>query len=204
VSAYKTEGLKGLKDQTRGVKSEDKMFLNKKIGKKIQEMITDTMPDQLKLHYALWTQKAVKELVVREFGIILAISRHTMGDYLRSWGFSTQKPKKRAYEQYSKSFNCDWTRSIRLLRNEQKKEGAVIHWDDGTVVRNSNQHGLSHAPKGKDICKTKYVKTFLCEYDFYCNQSRDCGIYDLLKKYECREINSVFDATQKNKPRKVF
>ncbi len=29
-------------------------------------MITDVMPDQLKLPYALWTRKAVKELVERE------------------------------------------------------------------------------------------------------------------------------------------
>ena len=55
-------------------------------------MITNVMPDQLKLDYGLQTHKAVKELVEREYGIILAIN--TMGDYLRSWGFSHQKPKE--------------------------------------------------------------------------------------------------------------
>ncbi len=39
--------------------------------------------------------KAVKEL-----GIELAIN--TMGDYLRSWGFNTQKSKKKASKQCSK------------------------------------------------------------------------------------------------------
>jgi len=52
------------------------------VQKSIQVMIIDKMPDQLKLDYALWTRKAVKELVEKEFGIILAIN--TMGDYLRS------------------------------------------------------------------------------------------------------------------------
>ena len=56
-------------------------------------MIVDTMPDQLKLPYALWTRKAVKELIERELGIVLVVN--TMGDYLRSWGFSPQKPKKK-------------------------------------------------------------------------------------------------------------
>ena len=63
-------------------------------------MIIDRMPDQLKLDYGLWTSKAVKELVEREFGVVLAIN--TMGDYLRKWGFSPQKPKKKTYEQCSK------------------------------------------------------------------------------------------------------
>lgn len=45
----------------------------------------------------LWTSKAVQELVVQKFGIVL--SRSAMGCYLRSWGFSPQKPKKKAYEQ---------------------------------------------------------------------------------------------------------
>jgi transposase len=58
-------------------------------------MIVDKMPEQMKLPFALWTRKAVKELVEREFGVVLAIN--TMGDYLRRWGFSPQRPKKRAY-----------------------------------------------------------------------------------------------------------
>jgi hypothetical protein len=52
------------------------------VQKSIQLMIIDKMPEQLKLDYALWTRKAVKELVEKEFGIILAIN--TMGDYLHS------------------------------------------------------------------------------------------------------------------------
>lgn len=82
MKAYKTEGNKGLKENTRGVKSEDKKLLSKVQGQKIQQMIVDVMPDQLKLDYALWTRKAVKKLVEREFGVILAIN--AMGNYLRS------------------------------------------------------------------------------------------------------------------------
>jgi transposase len=53
-------------------------------------MIVDTMPDQLKLPYGLWTRKTVKELIERELKIVLAIT--TTGDYLRSWEYSPQKP----------------------------------------------------------------------------------------------------------------
>jgi transposase len=58
------------------------------------------MPDQLKLDYALWTRKAVKVSVEREFKVVLAIT--TMCDYLRKWGFTPQKTKKKAYEQCDK------------------------------------------------------------------------------------------------------
>ena len=68
--------------------------------KTIAEIIAETILDQLKLSYGLWKRKAVKKLIEREFGIVLALS--TMGKYSHKWGFSPQKPKKRAYEQNSK------------------------------------------------------------------------------------------------------
>jgi transposase len=80
VKKHKEYGNAGLKDKTRGVKSEDKKLLSSIQEKQVQKMILDTMPDQLKLPYALWTRKAVKDLVKRELGVVLAIN--TMGDYL--------------------------------------------------------------------------------------------------------------------------
>lgn len=158
VKAYRKKGLAGLKDNVRGVKSEDKKLLNPKQEKAIQKMIIDVMPDQLKLPYALWTRKAVKELVEQEFGIKLAIN--TMGDYLRSWGFSPQKPKKKAYEQNPKAVQKWLDEEYPLIKKQAKEEGAVIHWGDETGVRNSNQHGRSYAPKGKTPVKKSMSKRF--------------------------------------------
>ena len=156
--SYKEKGLKGLKDNPRGVKSEDKKLLSSKQEKEIQKMILDTMPDQLKLPYALWTRRAVKELVEREFGVVLAIN--TMGDYLRSWGYSPQKPKKKAYEQCSKKVQLWLDQQYPAIKERAKQEDAVIHWGDETGVRNSNQHGRSYAPKGKTPVKRSMAKRF--------------------------------------------
>ena len=71
VKKYKEFGYKGLKSKPKGVKSEDKKLLSVAQEKSIQLMITDVMPEQLKLDYGLWTRKAVKELVEREFGVVL-------------------------------------------------------------------------------------------------------------------------------------
>jgi transposase len=121
-------------------------------------MITDVMPDQLKLPYALWTRKAVKELVEREFGIVVAIN--TMGDYLRKWGFTPQKPKKRAYEQNPKAVQKWMNEEYPAIVKKAKDENAEIHWGDETGARNSNQHGRSYAPKGKTPVKISMAKRF--------------------------------------------
>jgi len=156
--SYQLLGNKGLKDNVRGVKSEDKKLLSKKQEQQIQKMILDTMPDQLKLPYSLWTRKAVKELVEREFGVIMAIN--TMGDYLRSWGYSPQKPKKKAYEQNPKAVQKWLDEKYPAIKDKAKQEGAQIHGGDETGVRNNSQHGRSYAPKGRTPVKKSMAKRF--------------------------------------------
>jgi transposase len=158
VKRYKANGKKGLVGSKRGVKSEDKKLLSTEQELSIQKMIIDKMPDQLKLSFSLWTRKAVKELVEREFGVVLAIN--TMGDYLRSWGYSPQKPKKKAYEQNPKAVQKWIEEEYPAIKNRAKEEGAEIQWGDETGVRNSNQHGRSYAPKGKIPIKKSMAKRF--------------------------------------------
>jgi transposase len=79
---YQKEGNTSLSYQKRGAKSENKKLLNLYQEKEIQEMITDVMPDQLKLDYALWTTRAVRDLIEREFQIV--IGRRAVGNYLNA------------------------------------------------------------------------------------------------------------------------
>ena len=158
VKKHKVLGLKGLVDNKRGVKSEDVKLLTARQEKEVQKMILDTMPDQLKLPYSLWTRKAVKELVEREYGITMAIN--TMGDYLRSWGYSPQKPKKKAYEQCSKKVQKWLEEEYPAIKERAKNEGAEIQWGDETGVRNNSQHGRSYAPKGRTPVKKSMAKRF--------------------------------------------
>lgn len=155
---YKRGGLAALKGKKTGVKSEDKKLLNTQQEKEIQSMIIDKMPEQLKLDFALWTRKAVKELVEREFKVVLAIN--TMGDYLRKWGFTPQKPKKKAYEQCDKKVQKWLDEAYPKIKEDAKTEDAEIHWGDETGVRNNCQHGRSYAPKGKTPVKKSMSKRF--------------------------------------------
>jgi transposase len=158
VKKHKESGRNGLKAKRKGAISEDKKLLSSVHEKQIQKLIIDKMPDQYKLDFGLWTRKAVKELVERELGIVLAIN--TMGDYLRKWGFTPQKPKKRAYEQNSKAVNTWLETDYPQIKERAKSENAEIQWGDETGVKNACHHGRSYAPKGQTPVKQSMSKRF--------------------------------------------
>jgi len=158
VKAYKARGTKGLADKKRGAKSENRKALNAEQEKRIQKLITDRYPEQYKLPFALWTRKAVAELIQKEFGI--EIQRTAMGNYLKSWGFTPQKPKKKAYEQNPAKVQKWLEEEYPAIKQRAKEEDAEIHWGDETGCKNQCNHGRSYAPKGKTPVKESMSKAF--------------------------------------------
>lgn len=156
VKLYKQFGNKGLKEVKRGRKKGHGKLLSSTQELEVQKMIIDKMPDQLKLPYALWTRKAIRDLIKRTYNINIAI--RTMGDYLKSWGFTPQKPKKKAYEQNSKSVNKWLEEEYPKIKRQAQKENAEIHWTDETGIKNTSQYGRSYAPKGKTPVKETLAK----------------------------------------------
>ncbi len=153
---HKIEGNKGLQEKPRGHKQGEGRILTIEQERTIQKMIIDTMPDQLKLPFGLWTRKAIKELIKREFKVSIAI--RTMGDYLNRWGFTPQKPKKKAYEQNDKLVKKWLEEQYPSIKKQAKQDNAEIHWGDETGVRNQSQYGRSYAPKGKTPIREKLAK----------------------------------------------
>ena len=146
VRAYRAEGMKGIKGQVRGRKAGSGRALSEEQEKAIQALICDKTPDQMKMPYALWTRKAVKELIEEKTGKKLAI--RTVGDYLAQWGFTPQKPLKRAYEQSPVKVKQWLEEEYPAIKAQAKRENAEIYWGDETGIRSDCQHGRSYAPKG--------------------------------------------------------
>ena len=121
-------------------------------------MLIDRYPEQYKLPFALWTCKTVQELAEHQSGIIVA--RSTMGYYLRSWGFSPQKPKKKAYEQNARHVKKWLEKACPANKERARKENAGIHWGDETGCNYRCNHGRSYAPKGKTPVKESMSKSF--------------------------------------------
>ena len=73
----------------------------------------------------------------------------TIGEYLKRWGFTPQKPLKRAYEQNPEAVKQWVEEEYPKITRKAKEEDAEIHWGDETGLRNDSQHGRSYAPRGK-------------------------------------------------------
>ena len=141
------EGKKGISAQRRGRKLGSCRTLNPDQEKQIQKLIQDKCPDQLKLPFALWTRIAVQQLVRRLWNIKMPI--RTVGEYLKRWGFTPQKPLRRAYKQNPKAVKAWMDEQYPAIAKRAKKEQAEIQWGDETGLCNDSYHGRSYAPRGQ-------------------------------------------------------
>lgn len=113
----------------------------------IKALLIDKTPDQLKMAYALWTREAVRELIRGRCELSLAI--RTVGDYLKRWGMTPQKPQKRAYEQRAPEVKAWLKTTYPALQARAKQEDAEIYWGDETGLRNDCQVERGYALKGQ-------------------------------------------------------
>ena len=144
---YDQEGAAALKARKRGRSEGEQRSLAPDDKATLQSLICDKTPDQYKLSFALWTRQAVQELIQARLGVEMPI--RTVGEYLKRWGFTPQKPLKRAYEQQPAKVRQWLDEDYPVIAQRAKAEGAEIHWGDETGVRSDSQHGRSYAPKGK-------------------------------------------------------
>ncbi|MBT4511873.1 MAG: IS630 family transposase [Chloroflexi bacterium] len=145
--AYGKGGDKAIRIQKRGRKNGMKRTLSSDQEAEVRQAIRDRCPEQLKLPFALWTRRAVRQLVKRLFSIDMPI--RTVGEYLKRWGYTPQKPLRRAYEQNPKAVQKWLDEEYPGIEAKAKREKAEIHWGDETGLRNDSQHGRSYAPRGK-------------------------------------------------------
>lgn len=145
--AYKKDGAKAIRVKKRGRPTGACRTLSIEQEKQIQKAIVDKEPNQLKLPFALWTRIAVQQLIRELFGLKMPI--RTVGEYLKRWGYTPQKPLRRAYEQNPKAVKRWLDEQYPAIAKRAKKEKAEIHWGDETGLCNDSQHGRSYAPRGQ-------------------------------------------------------
>lgn len=114
---------------------------------RIAELVAGKNPDQLKLPGFLWTRALVAQLIDRALGI--EVSEETVGRYLRAWGFSPQKPMRRAYEQSDEAVRQWLEERYPQIEKRARRERAEILWADESGLRSDHTAGRTWAPKGK-------------------------------------------------------
>jgi transposase len=155
---FELGGWSALRKRKRGPKNGSNRKLNQEQEQEIQKLISDKTPDQLKLRYALWTREAVRELILERYGVSYAMQ--SLSVVLKRWGFTPQRPLKRAYEQRPKEVQSWLEESYPAIEAKAKAQGAEIWWGDETAVKAEAHVRRSFAPKGKTPVIRQPAKRF--------------------------------------------
>ena len=151
-------GTKSLLRDERGRAVGDGRTLSAAQEKEVRKLSADQLPDQLQLPFALWTRKAVAQLLETRTGLKLPV--RTMGQYLKRWGFTPQKPIKKAYEQNPGKVKRWLKGEYPAIAAQAKAEGAEIYWGDQTGVNNQPNAPRGYAPKGETPTVSQRAKRF--------------------------------------------
>ena len=144
---YRRGGVKSIRIRRRGRPTGACRRLTVEQEKQIQRLIRDKQPDQMKLPFALWSRIAVQQLIQQLWAMRMPI--RTVGEYLKRWGFTPQKPFRRAYEQNPKLVKQWLEEQYPGIAQRAKQEDAEIQWADETGLCNGSYYGRSYAPRGK-------------------------------------------------------
>lgn len=146
-TGYQAEGLTSLPGGRTGRPLGSGRSLTDEQAKYIRECIDNHSPQQLDIPHALWTRRAVAELIGRQFGIDLA--ERTVGTYLRRWGYTSKKPARHARKQNPDEVQQWLQETYPALEEQAQREGAEILWTDEVGVEADHHPGYGYARQGE-------------------------------------------------------
>ena len=158
VGSFRESGVKALRAKRRGRPPEPR--LSGEEASWVRRQIVSRTPDQLALRFFLWTREAVRDLIAAEFGLQLSV--WTVGRYLKTWGFTPQKPIRRAFEQNPIEVQRWLQETYPGIRTRALREKAEIYWGDETGMRSDHAAGRSYGRRGQTPVIPRSGKRFGC------------------------------------------
>lgn len=146
-SSYAQGGIASIKPKTRGRRQGDKRTLTPDQEKEIQGIIVDKTPEQLRFKECMWTRSNISAMILEKYKIHMPLS--TLGYYLARWGFSVQRPVKRAYQQDEQKIQVWLENEFPGISERAKAEDTEIFFGDETGLQNEATCLRGYAPKGK-------------------------------------------------------
>ena len=101
----------------------------------------------MSLPFALWNRKAVQQAIKPRLGVDMPI--RTVGEYLRRWGFTPQRPVKRAVEQRPELLRTWLEVSYPAIMKKAKAEAGELYWADETAIKQDTAWVRGYAPAGQ-------------------------------------------------------
>ncbi|MEW6171212.1 MAG: IS630 family transposase [Candidatus Omnitrophota bacterium] len=198
---YKEEGIKSLKAKKQGKpKSEGK--LKPWQCAQIAKIVIDRNPEQLKLPFSLWTREAVAKLIKDNFGI--ALSRWTVGRYLKKWGFTPQKPLKKAYEQNPKAVDKWLKEDYPTIKDRARKDKATIYWGDEMGLQSNHIRGRTYGKKGQTPVITTTAQRLKCNVISAITNHGKLSFKVFKDKFDYKIFIDFLKRLIKNQKHKIF
>ena len=146
-TAYRAEGLDSLPGGRTGRPLGSGRSLSEQQAERIQGLIDDHSPAELGIAHALWTRRAVRDLIRKEFGIDLA--ERTVGLYLRRWGYTSKKPARHSRKQDPDEVEHWLEETYPAIEAQAAEEGGEILWTDEVGVEADHHPGCGYAREGE-------------------------------------------------------
>lgn len=146
-SAYASSGLDALPHDRTGRPLGSGRSLTDLQAAQIRQLIDNNAPNDLGIAHALWTRRAVRDLIRKELDIELAV--RTVGQYLRRWGYTSKKPARHARKQDPDEVQRWLEKEYPAIERQAEKQDAEILWCDETGVAADHHPGTGYAPKGE-------------------------------------------------------
>lgn len=156
---FQEGGNKKLQPQKRGPKNKAAKLQGWQAAQ-ICNIIRDRHPEQMKLPFALWNARAVRDLIKRKHKTVFTVRYVQI--LLKRWGFTPQKPKRIAYEKNPAVVEQWLQQDYPQIKKRAKAEKASIFWADETGIRSDDQLGKTYSPKGQTPVVKATGKRFGC------------------------------------------
>ena len=95
----------------------------------------------------MWTRQNIAEFIKRKYKLSMPLS--TLGYYLERWGFSVQRPKRKAYKQNPAQIDEWLNTTYPSIKVRAGQENAEIYWGDETGIQNTPDYLRGYAPIGQ-------------------------------------------------------
>jgi transposase len=146
-SAYHAAGTAALPGARTGRPLGTGRLLSAEQAQRIQQRIDSGTPQAAGLPHALWTRRAVRELIQRECALDLA--ERTVGQYLRRWGYTSKKPSRHSQHQDPDEVEQWLCETYPAIEAQAARENAEILWTDEVGVAADHHPGTGYARRGE-------------------------------------------------------
>jgi transposase len=146
-TSYCAEGLDSLPGGRTGRPLGSGRSLSDAQADRIQGLIDEHSPAALGIAHALWTRRAVRDLIRKEFAIDLA--ERTVGLYLQRWGYTSKKPARRSRKQDPDEVERWLAETYPSIESRAAEENGEVLWTDEVGVDADHHPGRGYSREGE-------------------------------------------------------